>query len=110
MSSLIAYNKHLSTVANLDKLWELYHVWFTLGKRRNPEENKAIFKEYPRLLRGVITRKALYKELRHRSMNRFWTWRRYQNEKRVDIFSDVFFVQTRVCVEFGRRLVLSYIN
>ena len=68
---------------------------------------KCLFADYPLLMRGALTKQALYGELKRKSAAKHLAYKRYLDELRFNAFSQLFYDQMRVDVEFSRRFIYS---
>lgn len=103
MSALDAYQE---ACLCLSRIWDDYHVWFATV--RDPR----IHKEHLHLLCNSRkeTKGRFYREIRKKSALKHMKWNLVLDERRFDAFSAIFYKQTRVDVEFARRLMYKMLR
>ena len=92
-------------VQSLHDIWEDFHTWFSSTDHSTMKRNRRLIKSTRK-----ETRQCFYKEIRKKAAMKHMAWNRILDMRRFDAFSDVFYNQTRVDVEFARRKIYQMLR
>tara|TARA_B100001559_G_C16367414_1_gene560379 strand:+ start:378 stop:710 length:333 start_codon:yes stop_codon:yes gene_type:complete len=109
-------DKYIDAQQEVSQLWALYHNWYDKFHkpirmpRMTREQAMAMFRDYPRILKGEVSKESIYKELRRKSAKKHLAWKKYLDILRFEAFSQLFYDRMRVDIAFAQRLICSYIR
>lgn len=100
----------LSDREKLFKLWNVFHEWW--NTYNNKKSVQHLILKYHRLIKPnpYETREAFYKELRKQKTKALISYKKYRNELRFNTFSNIFYNEMHVDVEFSRDRIYSFLG
>ena len=109
MDRCIALDRYIVAKQQLNEIWLLFHEWYD---SKTPELKRYALKKHANIVKQTpkLTKRALYSEMKKKRAYVNLARQRYEDEKRFNALTDIFYDRTHVDLEFARRTIYSYLR